>query len=383
MKKFSFVKNQKIFFCIVLVMVVIGIASFIIRGFNFDIDFVGGSEISYDLGKTVTKDDEAKIADIVTGIIGADKFSAVRVSGDQNNIVTLRTLVIDNDDTTEATKNAIDEAVKALYPDVILSDASTDTVRIFNLPQEEEETTPLFPDDAEEKVTEALASVNAENLNVLVDMDALNVSFDSSSVIGKMRADIDKAILAEYDTAVWRSTDSVSAEVSAGLKATAIKATIIAVILMLVYIAFRFQISSAFAAILCLAHDLFIMITAYSLFQIPVNSTIIAALLTILGYSINATIIIFDRIRENDKKMGSSVPFADKVDDGIRATFTRSLNTTLTTLFTIGMIYFLGVTSIKNFALPLIVGIVAGLFSSVCLAGPLWNLIKKIKIGKR
>ena len=150
---------------------------------------------------------------------------------------------------------------------------------------------------------------------------------------------------------------------------------------MLIYIAFRFQISSAFAAIVCLTHDLFVMLVAYSLFQIPVNSTIIAALLTILGYSINATIIIFDRIRENDKKFTDGEGFSVKVDDGIRNTIWRSINTTLTTLFTIGMIYFLGVTSIKNFALPLIVGIVAGLFSSVCLAGPLWRLFKKL--GKK
>ena len=125
------------------------------------------------------------------------------------------------------------------------------------------------------------------------------------------------------------------------------------------------------------------MLVAYSLLQIPVNSTIIAALLTILGYSINATIIIFDRIRENDKAMGRGVSFADKVDDGIRSSIGRSINTTVTTLLTIGMLYILGVTSIKNFALPLIVGIVAGLFSSVCLAGPLWNIFNNVAINMR
>ena len=123
------------------------------------------------------------------------------------------------------------------------------------------------------------------------------------------------------------------------------------------------------------------MIFAYSIFGIPVSSTIIAAILTIIGYSINATIVIFDRIRENRKTMAASVPYEDKVDSGIKSTLWRSLNTTITTLLTIGLIYFMGVTSIKNFALPLIVGIVSGVYSSVCLAGNLLVAFKKI--GKK
>lgn len=167
--------------------------------------------------------------------------------------------------------------------------------------------------------------------------------------------------------------NSISPIIGDGLKKAAIIAVTVAVILMLIYIWIRFELVSGFAAVLCLTHDLFIMITVFSLLQIPINSTIIAALLTILGYSINATIIVFDRVRENRKKFGETKSFADTVDLSIHQTLARSINTTITTLLTIGMVYILGVDSIKNFALPLMVGIFAGLFSSIFLSGLFWT----------
>ncbi|MGN1121670.1 MAG: protein translocase subunit SecF [Eubacteriales bacterium] len=381
MKNFSFIKNQKIFFGITIVVVILGIVSFFVRGFNLDIDFIGGTEISYNMGQTITKDDEAVIAEDVKAIIGSENFSSLRVSGDKD-VITVRTLVMDNTDNTDEISSAIDAKMAELYPNAVLSADSTDTDKIYTLPDAdpEDDEPPAWSEEDSAAVQEALAALEpaADGLTVNAADANLYVSFTSSSIVAKYRSDITAAITEKYENESWRSTDTVSAEVSAGLKSSAILATVVAVILMLIYIAFRFQISSAFAAIVCLVHDIFVMIAAYSLFQLPVNSTIIAALLTILGYSINATIIIFDRIRENDKKLGHNVPFADKVDGGIRATLWRSVNTTITTLLTIGMIYILGVTSIKNFALPLIVGIVSGLYSSVCLAGPLWNAFKKV-----
>ena len=388
MKTFSFIKNQKIFFGIVAVVFIIGIVSFIINGFNVDIDFVGGTEISYDINKTVTKDDEAAIEAAVIEAIGSENFSSLRVSGET---VIVRTMVIDNADNNSGAdeesnvfselRTSITDAVTRLYDNTdelaatvdakvaeifagaVLSENSTETSKVYTLATADvdEEGNAILYTWTEDDRTALEASV--EGTSVSINGTELTVSFTGSSPVE------------------WLSTDSVSAEVSAGLRDSAITATVVAVLLMLVYIAIRFQISSAFAAIICLMHDLFVMIVAYSLFDIPVNANIIAALLTILGYSINATIIIFDRIRENDKKFTDGESFGAKVDDGIRCTLWRSVNTTLTTLFTIGMIYIMGVTSIKNFALPLIVGIVAGLFSSVCLAGPLWRLFKKL--GKR
>ena len=384
MKKFSFVKNQKIFFGIAIAVLILGIISFFTLNFNFDIDFVGGTEISYDMGQAITPEDEADITNMVEGIIGAENFSSLRLSGDKT-IVTIRTLVMDNTDTTDEVSAAIDASIASLYPDASLTPSSSDTDKTFTFAADEadeEAEAKEWTDDDVAAVEAALSEIEADDLAVSASGSSLYVTFNSSSIVAKYRADITEAITGKYENAKWRSTDTVSAEVSEGLKRTAIIATALAVLLMLIYIAFRFQVSSALAAIVCLVHDIFVVIVAYSVFQLPVNSNIIAVLLTILGYSINATIIIFDRIRENEKKMGG-VPFADKVDEGIRSTLMRSVNTTVTTLLTIGMIYILGVTSIKNFSLPLIVGIIAGLFSSVCLAGPLWNLFRGIGPKKK
>ncbi len=168
---------------------------------------------------------------------------------------------------------------------------------------------------------------------------------------------------------------SIGASVSADFRRAGILSVSIAVVLMLLYITIRFSLKSGIAAVLCLCHDLFLMFSAYSILQLPMNSNVIAALLTILGYSINATIIVFDRVRENLKK-NPNAPFDYNVNLSINQTLMRSVNTTITTLLTIVMIYIFGVTSIREFILPLIVGILAGLYSSVCLAGNFWSLFE-------
>ena len=177
------------------------------------------------------------------------------------------------------------------------------------------------------------------------------------------------------------NVSSVGASVSADFRRSGIISVSLAVALMLVYITIRFDFRSGLAAIVCLVHDLFFMAVAYALFQLPMNSNVIAALLTILGYSINATIIVFDRVREN-VKLNPNSSFDDNVNLSVNQTLLRSINTTITTLLTIVMIYLLGVQSIQQFILPLIVGILAGLYSSVCLAGNVWALLMSKK-GKK
>lgn len=190
---------------------------------------------------------------------------------------------------------------------------------------------------------------------------------------------LEKSLLEAYTDADIEDIQitTIMPSIGESLTKKAILAVLCAVALMLIYIWIRFELNSGLAAIACLVHDLFVMLTVYSLFQIPINSNIIAAFLTILGYSINATIIVFDRIREN-RKADPDGDFAEIVNSGIHSTLSRSINTTITTLLTIGMIYILGVQSIKNFALPLIIGIVAGLFSSVFLSGLIWTGLNKI-----
>lgn len=171
------------------------------------------------------------------------------------------------------------------------------------------------------------------------------------------------------------SVDSVSATMGREMWWSAAKAIGLAVVLMLAYIWFRFELHSGIAAVIALCHDVLVIISVFAIFRLPVNSTFIAAVLTILGYSINATIVVFDRVREN-MKLNKKASFDDVVNASIWQTLARSINTSVTTLLTLICLYVLGVTSIKQFILPLIIGVVSGTFSSVFIAGPVWALLK-------
>ena len=175
--------------------------------------------------------------------------------------------------------------------------------------------------------------------------------------------------------------ERVSASVGKDLSRAAFMASIVAVALILVYIGFRFEFKSGLAAVCALVHDLLVMLSFYVIFRIPFNINFIAAALTILGYSINATIVVFDRVRENRKNMRTG-NFGEIVDTSVWDTMTRSINTTVTTLIVMLMLLILGVSSIRNFALPICIGIICGCYSSVCISGPLWNIFNHGRVRK-
>ncbi len=169
------------------------------------------------------------------------------------------------------------------------------------------------------------------------------------------------------------ANEKVSGTVSGRLIGDSFKAILLAVILMLIYISIRFDFQSGTCAVLTLAHDILIMLGFYAIFGLTVNTGFIAAVLTILGYSINATIIVFDRVRENRRTMRQKqITPNDIADDAIRHSYFRAINSSITTLLTIGVLYVMGVDSIKEFALPIIVGVVAGTYSSLFIAAPFW-----------
>ncbi|MCI8274244.1 MAG: protein translocase subunit SecD [Lachnospiraceae bacterium] len=171
--------------------------------------------------------------------------------------------------------------------------------------------------------------------------------------------------------------DSISATVSSEMKRDAIVAVIVATIFMLVYIWFRFKdIRFATSAVLALIHDVLVVLAFYAIVKWSVGNTFIACMLTIVGYSINATIVIFDRIRENLKAMGAKEGLSEVVNLSINQTLTRSIYTSLTTFIMVFVLFLMGVSSIREFALPLIVGIICGAYSSVFLTGPIWYLMK-------
>lgn len=150
---------------------------------------------------------------------------------------------------------------------------------------------------------------------------------------------------------------------------------IIATLGMLIYISFRFEVKFGLAAIIALVHDVLVVLAVYAIFNIPLDSSFVAAILTIVGYSINDTIVIFDRIRENLKLMKKDT-YEDIINTSIKQTVTRTINTSFTTLLAIVTLYILGVDAIKDFAFPLIVGIIVGTYSSMFIASPIWYLLK-------
>lgn len=311
LKNFHFINNKKITLIIVGVILVIGILSFFIRGFNVDIDFTGGYEATLDIGQTATPE----------------------IARDVENLI------------------KSDETLGEKYVSSVTYSESSVKIESRN-------------------------EMTAEQQNRLVELICEKYPSASSEV----------------------DISNVSATIGSKMLVNALLAVAIAAVLMLIYIAIRFEPASGIAAVICLLHDLFVMLLFYSILQIPISSSVIAAFLTILGYSINATIVVFDRIRENRRKTDNA-SFGDVVNTSIHETLGRSVNTTFTTLLTIGAIFVAcaiavvvsptsNLDTLRDFSGTLIIGILAGLFSSVFLSGMLWNTLsgvfgKKAKAAKK
>ena len=174
-----------------------------------------------------------------------------------------------------------------------------------------------------------------------------------------------------YGEVELKNKDIVSPSTGKELAKSAIWMSILAALAILIYITFRFEFVSGACAVFALFHDILILCGVYSITRIAIDTNFIAAILTVLGYSINATIVVFDRIRENTRH-AKKQSYCEIANASISQTLSRSINTTITTLLTIGMVYIMGVTSIKAFALPIIIGIIIGTYSSICIAGSVW-----------
>ena len=213
-----------------------------------------------------------------------------------------------------------------------------------------------------------IAKAGEENTQVQIRISDVENTDD-------LRTQMEEKLAASYPDIEYVDIVRVGAVVGSELISNAIKSLTIAAVLMLIYIAFRFDLYSGIAAVLGLVHDVAIMMSFVVILRsmIRVETTFIAALLTIVGYSINNTIIIFDRIRENSHKNGvRQLPREQIVNLSVKESLPRTVNTTITTLLTVVTLYILGVDSIKQFALPLIIGMVAGIYSANMINGYVW-----------
>lgn len=285
-REFQFIKYRKIYYLVAVALILIGIGTGLIRGFNWGIDFTGGTMLQFEMGKIV------EVADVERVLDKNDIDGTIVHAGEGNTQIIIKT-----------TQSLDNDARGVLLDDMY---------------------------------------------------DAFNIEDDSLLEV-----------------------EQFSASVGDLLKVNAFKALLIATIGMLIYIVIRFEWKFGLAAVTALIHDVLMMIAFYGLFYIPINNPFIAAILTIIGYSINDTIVIFDRIRENLKIM-KKTKMEELIDKSINQTLIRSLMTSVTTIIAIIPLLILGGDTIREFVLPLMVGIVAGAVSSITISNPVYFEIDRL-----
>ncbi|MBR5809494.1 MAG: protein translocase subunit SecF [Clostridia bacterium] len=289
----KFTQNKAKFLILPILIIVVGIVMYAVRGFNFDTEFVGGIRMQVNVGSSFENEE---LKNLVVETCGEVAAPVVQKIGDGTQ-ATIKMSELDLE-----TKTALDNAIKAKYGE------------------------------------EAIMSSN-----------------------------------------------SASASFGAQVQGKALIYTLIALLCILAYIAIRFEVKSAVMAVFALAINVLVMMAVYLISYKPLNTTFIAAMLTVVGYSINNTIVVFDRIRENmrgfNAKRGQTV--AEVVDKSITESMGRTINTTITTLITIILLYILGVNSIKDFAFPLIVGVLAGAYTSIFIASPYWASWKQSEVDEK
>lgn len=197
------------------------------------------------------------------------------------------------------------------------------------------------------------------------------------SLSNDVRREISDKMKEKYD-GVFLGASQFSPSVGSEIKEKALIAMLLAAVGMLAYITFRFEVLFGLSAIIALIHDVLVLLAVYVIFSIPMNSAFIAAILTIVGYSINDTIVVFDRIRENVKRMKRKDNF-EIASISIDQTILRSIFTSLTTLVVIGSLFVYGTPAVKEFATPLLAGVLAGTYSSIFIASPVWAILKTNK----
>lgn len=395
---FKIVENKKKVFAAPVIVVVIAIIACIVyhfvmgSAFNLGMDFTGGYSISVTLGNKLTDetyDTYRNLAvDIAEGLKddeGNDygiKVSSVQRQGDADTAgLLLKYKSVGTEEEMETINEklnaALSDSMFFFRPAVTFNDAKTEFTAVYD-------NYLLVGDYAysfETRLKEA--GLNVSSVNVSEDKKSVKVALAAAASDENVASVNEIMTIADNYGGMVSDGGQTSSTVSSEILKSALLAVSVALLLMLVYIIIRFELLSGIAAVLALLHDIIIMVCFMAIFHIEINSTFIAALITILGYSINNTIIIFDRARENikfyaNKRInGKLVKPAYIANKSVQETIWRSINTTLTTLIMIAMVAIIGVTDIRIFALPIIFGLLAGTYSSVFLAPTIWALLAK------
>lgn len=234
-------------------------------------------------------------------------------------------------------------------------------------------------EEANDRVVPLIEELTGSAVQVQNVQETNEIIFKTNTLTVEQREAIDEMLMTNFDvTEDVINSETISSTISNEMKTDTILAVAVAIICMLIYIRIRFKdLRFGISSIVALLHDVLVVLAFYAVAKVSVGNTFIACMLTIVGYSVNATIVIFDRVRENMTMMGNKDDLKDVVNASITQTLSRSIFTSLTTFVMVACLYVLGVTSIRDFALPLMVGIVCGAYSSVCITGALWYVLRK------
>ncbi len=410
-KDLHIVEKRKIIFAIPLAILVVAIIMMIIFNFtlgsplNLGTDFTGGYSIDVKLGSKLTDDNYQSYYDRIESVMSSvtaengktyniDIDNMQRQGSGDSASIHIKYFAVKGaseaemiEDVNPAIQLALEDAILLIIPDVVI-DGNTATVTYSDVVSQS-------VDILQSQFTELVNKLNADPYNygltfvgsaadaVAVDESdghKIVITFASIAKTDGLESEIKDGMRLDdvYAGSVTQG-DLIGATVSTELLFNAILAVALALVFMLCYIGLRFQLSSGLACIIALFHDIIIMFSFMAICRIEINSTFIAALITILGYSINNSIIVFDRVRENKKSVYSKNMTAESIaNKSIRETLLRSINTTITTLIMILMVAIIGVTDIRIFAFPIIIGLLAGTFSSIFIAPSLWALFQRV-----
>lgn len=246
------------------------------------------------------------------------------------------------------------------------------TAVTVNFPEE------MSLDRANSEVAPLIERITGSGVQIQTVQDSSEVIFKTSFLGIEQREALNELFMDNFGVEENMITlENISSTISDEMKSDTIIAVAVAIVFMLIYIRIRFSdIRFGVSSIIALLHDVLVVLAFYAAARVSVSNTFVACMLTIVGYSINATIVIFDRIRENMGTMGGKDKLKEVINRSITQTMSRSIFTSLTTFVMVAVLYILGVTSIRDFALPLMVGIICGAYSSVCLAGSLWYVLR-------
>ncbi len=395
---FQIVENKKkVFIAPIVILVVAFIAGIVFHfvagsAFNLGMDFTGGYSISISLGNKLTDNTYDYYKEYAVGIAedlcDADgnnygiKISSVQRQGEADTAgLLLKYKAVGDEEKMETVnedlKTALEEKMFFFKPTITMNDSKTGFTAAY-------EDIILAGDyDYEFKNKLAENGFNVNSVTVASDFKSIEVLLNSALTDEEVAKLNDVMTISDNYGGMVNDGGQTSSTVSSETLKSALLAISISLLCMLIYIVIRFELLSGIAAVLALAHDLIIMLCGMVVFHIEINSTFIAAIITILGYSVNNTIIIFDRVRENKKFYankrinGKMVKPAYIANKSVQDTIWRSINTTLTTLIMIAMVAIIGVSDIRVFALPIIFGLLAGTYSSVFIAPTIWAIMEK------